>query len=279
MDSRPWRQINVAFPEWVTAEHTAVTQLAPLLAAAEADQLVNAWFFTRKAPCWRFRYVPSSTHTHGYLRQHLDDLVRQGHIDAATEAIYEPETHAFGGGQAMAPTHDLFHLDSRHLLSYLASAPGGEHRRELSILLCTTLLRSAALDWYEQGDVWARVAEHRDLPEEIPSKRRLRLEAGLRRLMSLDAVALLGDGAPLAFAAAWAAAFATTGRDLARLAADGLLHRGLRAVLAHHIVFAWNRLGIPYAAQAALSHTAKQVVFGRDPATTSEAEVRRAERS
>lgn len=277
MNSCPWRQVNVTFSDWAKAEHTAVAHLAPLLAKAEDERLVTAWFFIRKIPCWRIRYVPIGERAQAYLRDHLDDLIRQRHIDTATEVIYEPEPHAFGGAEAMACAHDLFHLDSRHLLAYLARSPDSKHRRELSVLLCTILLRSAGLDWYEQGDVWARVADHRDLLGPIPPDQRHTLEAGLRRLMSVRAIPLLCDGAPLAFAAEWSAAFATTGRELAGLATDGLLHRGLRAVLAHHIVFAWNRLGMPYAAQAVLAHTARQVVFGCDPTDASEIEKPRSE--
>ncbi|MGQ0775693.1 MAG: hypothetical protein ACT4NY_14950 [Pseudonocardiales bacterium] len=56
------------------------------------------------------------------------------------------------------------------------------------------------------------------------------------------------------------------------LAADGLLHRGLRAILAHHIIFAWNRHGLPYPTQAILANTAKAVVFGRDPTANHQTE-------
>jgi hypothetical protein len=38
-------------------------------------------------------------------------------------------------------------------------------------------------------------------------------------------------------------------------------------VLAHHSLFAWNRIGLPYATQAALAAAAKTVVFGPDPTT------------
>lgn len=264
MDPCSWRQIDVAFPEWTTSETTALTHLAPLLTSAEDERIITAWFFKRKRPCWRIRYVPRGDRTQDCLHRRLNRLVRYGHIDAATEVIYEPEVHAFGGPRAMAYAHDLFHRDSRHLLRYLASSPDGRHRRELTILLCTVLLRSAGLDWYEQGDVWARVAGHRD-PHPIPPERRDALETSVRRLMSIDAGPLTCDGAPLAFATEWATAFTAVGHELADLAVKGLLCRGLRAVLAHHIVFAWNRLGLPYAAQAVLSHTAKQVVFGRAP--------------
>jgi thiopeptide-type bacteriocin biosynthesis protein len=75
------------------------------------------------------------------------------------------------------------------------------------------------------------------------------------------------DGAALAWTGEWAAAYATAGRELASLAATGHLHRGLRDVLAHHVIFAWNRLGLPYTTQAILAATAKTVVFGPDPTT------------
>jgi thiopeptide-type bacteriocin biosynthesis protein len=73
------------------------------------------------------------------------------------------------------------------------------------------------------------------------------------------------DGALLGHCAQWAAAYTETGQELASLAAAGRLRRGLRDVLAHHVIFAWNRLGLPYATQSILAGTAKTVVFGADP--------------
>ncbi|MGH3799887.1 MAG: lantibiotic dehydratase C-terminal domain-containing protein [Pseudonocardiaceae bacterium] len=32
-----------------------------------------------------------------------------------SEVVYEPEIHAFGGADAMALAHNLFHADSRHI--------------------------------------------------------------------------------------------------------------------------------------------------------------------
>lgn len=269
----PWRQLNVAFPHWATAERTALTHVAPRMAAAETEGLIAAWFFVRKAPCWRIRYQsaddPAKTETQ--LVREIGRLKHQGHIDAVTPVIYEPEVHAFGGPQAMATAHRLFHLDSHHLLHHLTQHPGDRHRRELSILLYTAMLRAAGLDWYEQGDVWAHVGDHRD-PPEPPSADRLRnLQAGLRRIMSADITGLTRESATLTVAAEWPQAFTVAGRELADLATAGQLHRGLRAVLAHHIIFAWNRFGLPHTAQAILATTAKAVVFGPpEPATEQE---------
>ncbi|RBM04528.1 thiopeptide-type bacteriocin biosynthesis protein [Streptomyces sp. PT12] len=266
----PWRQLNVAFPHWATSEHTALTHLAPCMAAAEAEGLIAAWFFIRKAPCWRIRCQPADdpTTTEKHLLREIGRLKQQGLINALTPVIYEPEVHAFGGPQAMAAAHRLFHLDSHHLLDHLTHNPGDGHRRELSILLNTAMLRAAGLDWYEQGDVWARVADHRDSPEPPPADRLSNLQAALRRIMSADITSLTRESATLTVAATWPHAFTTAGRELADLATTGQLHRGLRAVLAHHIIFAWNRLGLPHTAQAILATTAKAVIFGPpDPAS------------
>jgi thiopeptide-type bacteriocin biosynthesis protein len=266
-DSRTWRQVNIIFPDWDQAEPVVLAHLAPRLAVAEAEGAVDAWFFIRKRPCWRVRYLPAAPGTADRVSQHLDELTAGGRIDRWTAAVYEPEVHAFGGGRAMAAAHRLFHCDSRCLLAYLQgeNGAGTGRRREMSLMLCSILMRAAGQDWYEQGDVWARVAAHRDLPAERDPKTPPALGAAVRRLMSVDAESQMRADAPLAHAAGWADAYAAAGRELAGLAAAGMLHRGLRDVLAHHVIFAWNRLGLPYQAQAVLAATAKTIVFGPGP--------------
>jgi thiopeptide-type bacteriocin biosynthesis protein len=168
----------------------------------------------------------------------------------------------------MAAAHLLFHQDSRCLLACLQDedGAGAGHRREMSIMLWSILMRAARQDWYEQGDVWARVAAHRDQPPDHDPNTPGSLHAAVRRLMSVDAESQMRAGAPLARAALWADAYSAAGREFAALAAAGALHRGLRDVLAHHVIFAWNRIGLPYPVQAVLAATAKTVVFGPDPA-------------
>lgn len=259
MDLYAWHQVNLAFPDRAQAERTVAVDLAPVMAAACADKLIASWFFIRKTPCWRVRYLPLAEAAAPLVHGHLDALQRQGRIAGVTEVIYEPEQRAFGGADGMQRAHHLFHADSQHFLAYLADDPAAAHRREISIMLCSVLLREAELDWYEQGDVWARVAEHRDLPAGVPPGVRHALEADMPHLMRATSSL---RGAP-----GWFDAFAAAGRDLASLAADGRLHRGLRDVLAHHIIFAWNRHGLTAHVQAALAHCAAAVVFGVDPTT------------
>jgi thiopeptide-type bacteriocin biosynthesis protein len=260
-----WCQANVAFPDWERAEPIALARLGPLLRAAEDEGALTAWFIIRKRPCWRVRYQPV-VGGQDHIGQRLDALIADGDITAWTEIIYEPEVHAFGGTEAMESAHRLFHRDSRSLLDFLQS-DAGRHRRETSLMLCSILMRSAGLDWYEQGDVWARVGAHRALPPDAARDSRDRLHTAVHRLITVSGEDLMRTGGPLAHSAEWARAYTDAGQELAHLTDTGQLHRGLRDVLAHHILFAWNRIGLPYATQTSLADATKTVIFGPDPTT------------
>ncbi|MFF2779496.1 thiopeptide-type bacteriocin biosynthesis protein [Streptomyces sp. NPDC058052] len=261
MPEASWRQSNIAFADWAASETTALTHLAPQLRATVAEGTVTAWFLMRKHPCWRIRYQLADP-GRDPLPPALDILTAQGHITGWTRSVYEPETHAFGGPKAMEIAHHLFHHDSHSLTIHYQD--NSRRRNEASLLLCALLMRSAGLDWYEQGDVWARVGNHRPLPEAASADRH---ETAVRRLISVNAEELMRPGAALAHLADWAQTYVHAGTSLSRLAATGHLHRGLRDVLAHHVLFAWNRAGLPYAVQAAIAAAARAVVFGPDPTT------------
>ena len=263
-----WQQVNLTFPDWTAAENVAIGCVAPILTVAEERGLIAGWFFVRKAPCWRIRYQPAGdpeaaqAHLHGRLGQLRDS----GHLTAVTGAVYEPEERAFGGPAAMTVAHRLFRDDSKHVLDYLArtaAEPAIRRRRELAIILPSAMLRAAGLDWHEQGDVWATAASHREPPASLPA-----ISGTMTTLMTGTAV-LAQNGNPGGITAGWERAFTTAGRDLAGLAAAGQLHRGLRAVLARHILFTWNRHGLPHAVQAVLACEAASAVFGPDPAAAA----------
>lgn len=272
-----WRQAFIHFHDYTAAEHIGTVHIGPEMTNAETAGEIASWFFMRKNPCWRLRFLPAHDTIEqdavSLIHQRLDTPQAACHIANWVETSYEPETYVFGGTAGMSLAHHLFHTDSRQILAYLgtpgatASAGRGDQRRELSVLLCSILMRSAGQDWYEQGDIGARVAdEFRPDPPDTPSDRLSTLEAGLRRLMTVDvgpSSPLLQEHGPLAFLADWAAAFAEAGQTLGDLARNGTLTRGVRAVLAHHVIFHWNRLGLRSTTQSLLAHTAKAVVLGR----------------
>jgi len=261
-DAEPsgWCAATVRCQDWRAAEHLGVTQLAPRLAAAAVrNDGISLWWFTRKASSWRLRWRPSAAtgdpapgrHGAQPLRP-LQRLLTDGATARWVPAVYEPEVHAFGGPEGMDVAHLLFHADSRHILAYLGQAHP-DHRREVGLVLSRTLLTAAGQDYYEQGDIWTRVAAHRhtgSAPATAPATR-----AAVSRLLTAASVR------PLEALPGWPAAFREAGQSLAGLADDGRLTRGIRAVLAHHILFAWNRLGIPAADQATLAHSAARIVF------------------
>lgn len=266
MDPCLWRQFNVAFTNWAIAEQTAVAHLAPLMAEAETEGLVVAWFFIRKAPCWRLRYLPGrdAPQADAYLSHRLEDLKSRRHIDDVRHVIYEPESHAFGGPQAMQIAHELFHRDSRHILAHATYPTPALGRRETAILLSAVLMRAAGLDWYEQGDVWVKVAEHRPSEAVMSPERKDELSQAMHHLVTADIQAMCdAEGAPLATYRPWVSAFEDAGQALADLAAQGRLLRGLRAVLAHHVIFHANRAGLPSSDQSAIAALAIHTVFNR----------------
>ncbi len=260
-----WRQVDLWCDDWRAAEQMALTYLWPLLAETEDNRSISCWWFVRKGESWRLRFLPfdgrDETAT-TFADRMTRALKEQGAIRRYAEVVYEPEIHAFGGADAMAVAHALFHADSRHLLHHLAHG-SQDHRRELGLLLGTRLMRAAGQDWYEQGDIWARVAAHRaggHSPEPSPTT-----VAAVQRLVTAAADT---DDSPLRAAPAWPAAFEHAGRVLADLNHHGNLTRGLRAVLAHHVLFAFNRLGISAGHQHLLATAASQVIFQQQHAST-----------
>lgn len=264
MTTPQWHQATITFGDPDTAEQAAIDHLAPILTEAETSGLITCWFYVRKGD-WRLRYLPTAytptdTPAKRHMTTRLDQLIHDGLLRGAVAGIYEPEVHAFGGPQAMDTAHRLWHHDSRHLLT--RGPATGRRDREVSIMLCATMMRAAGLDWYEQGDVWARVGDHRDPPALALAES---LQQPTQRLLTVDPDDLTRKDAPLAGCHEQFDAYAVAGRALRDLHQHGQLRRGLRATLAHHVIFAWNRRSIPGLHQAALATAAKTVIFGPDP--------------
>ncbi|MFI8811365.1 MULTISPECIES: thiopeptide-type bacteriocin biosynthesis protein [unclassified Streptomyces] len=261
-----WRQMYLEFADWANAEEIATVHLEPVLNTSAHQGCVAAWWFIRKHPCWRLR-LRLGTHpanTEIRLRTALDDLVGAGHLRRWWPGIYEPETPAFGGGLAMDIAHDLFTADSSFILEMSRREEFTLGRSELSVLLCTTFMRAAALEWYELGDVWDRVSQERPLPSDVASDQLYALTQDMRTLLLADSApdgSLWGVGGPAAFASTWAGSFRRAGRALGTAARAGHLERGLRYVLAYHVIFHWNRLGLPLRAQSALAWAARSAIL------------------
>ena len=260
-NERTWYQARVELPDWTKAECTFATQVAPRL-----DQLVDghpAWWFLRKYPHWRLRI---RTADRSAIEALLDELVVAGSLVCWWPGIYEPEAAAFGGLYAMNVVHDLFCTDSRGLLAHARQGTSPLGRRELSLLFIRALLQHAGLDRFEAGDVFDRVAQMRPLPPDAAASRVDDLASRMGPLMAITVRAdcpLFAPGGQVADTASWLAGFIDAGQKIGEAAATGQLSRGPRAVLAHIVIFHWNRLGLSAEAQGILAHAAKAAVLPR----------------
>ncbi|MFJ2112086.1 methyltransferase, FxLD system [Streptomyces sp. NPDC087850] len=258
----PWWQVNLWCDTWQAAEQMAARHLGPLLAEAEETEEITAWWFIRKRASWRLRVLPAEDRDAAvFLAQLTSTLTDRAVIRHASGVLYEPETRRFGGPEAIRVAHNLFHADSRHILAHLACTPeGDDHRRELGVRLATRMMTAAGQDFYEQGDTWAQLCEHRsEEGQPVPSPGTL---ASVQTLITAESD---NEDSPLALEPGWPAAFEDAGRALAILAHHGRLTRGLRAVLTDHLLFAFNRLGISAQHQNVLATAAARVIFHREP--------------
>ncbi|WP_420036125.1 methyltransferase, FxLD system [Streptomyces sp. cg28] len=265
MPAKHWQQHQITFPDRQTARAAIADRLAPVLQQSEASRQLRGWWFMNKQP-WPLRYLAERPDP--ALTTLLDRLVAEGIASSWTSGIYEPETDAFGGTEAMATAHDVFHTDSHHLLGYQIG-PGHLGRAEMAVLLLSSMMRAANLDWFEQGDVWSKAAALRPDTDAPASKRSDALLPAMRKLMTTEARSLCRTGGPLDGHTEWIASFERAGKALARLAARGALTRGLRAVITHHVIFHANRAGLPAADQHALFHTARKAVMESSDSTAS----------
>lgn len=263
--SGTWQHLYIEFTDWNRAENVFTEHLLPVLLRLQNTGQLRSWWFLRKHPCWRLRLLtPPGTDLPEALTDALDEAA--GHrrvLNSWWPGIYEAETAAFGGRDTMNTVHKLFGADSVATLTVMHTIHGAG-KRELSILLITAMARAAGLEWYEQGDLWNRVAAERPLPDYGPRSLLTQMSESLLTLLRTDTLpgsALLAPGTPLHPAAAWIGAFRAAGRELGTAARNGTAQRGLREILSYLIIFHWNRLGLTAAAQAALAAAARNAVF------------------
>jgi len=259
-----WCQLRIRLTGQDHSERTVAAVLGPRLDTLTAEGGAAGWWFMRKPPGWRIRLLDADTPAVSRL---LAGLAADG-IDAArTPSPYEPETTAFGGPTGMDIAHALFCADSRGVLGYLSCGDPPAGRRELSVLLISAMLTAAGLDWFERGDVFGRVARMRP---EIPAggtAKTGQLAAQLKVMLAVPVPAglpVLTAGGGAGFAVRWLTAFQDAGRRFAGAAESGTLGRGLRTVLAHAVIFHWNRLGLTATTQAVLARAATTAYLPQD---------------
>src|SRR5689334_19596795 len=130
-----WHQLNIEFDNPVTAARVLTDDLGPAMTTAQAAGDLHGWWYLRKSP---FRLRFQATDAVPALSDLLDKLVGREDARSWCTAVYEPETTAFGGDDAMAVAHALFHADSAYLLA--RPRPAGLGQRETTVLLASVLM-------------------------------------------------------------------------------------------------------------------------------------------
>jgi thiopeptide-type bacteriocin biosynthesis protein len=247
-----WTQISLSFPDDAATRRRSRLAVAHLLDELGGSGAHDGWWFMNKPPGWRLRIHDAQQPA---VVRELDRLHDNGTITAWTRTIYEPETTAFGGTQAMTLVHDLFCADTHGVLTHQQARTPRLGARETSLMLLGALTRAARLDSFETGDVFAKVAAMRPpTTASTTDLQNLADQAGrLLRIPTDSESPLLAPDGPAPHLRAWANAFATSGKQLADLADTGRHGRGLRSVLAQTVIFHWNRLALPARSQATLA--------------------------
>jgi len=137
--------------------------------------------------------------------------------------------------------------------------------RDFRHFLLSAMLSAAGLGLYERGDVFTRVAAMR--PDPPGTTVRTAFVTQLRALLAVppQATSMLFETlGSAAFAVPWRDAFAEAGLRLGAACSAGTLSRGLRTVLAHVVIFHWNRLGLSAVRQAILARAAASACLPED---------------
>jgi thiopeptide-type bacteriocin biosynthesis protein len=159
----------------------------------------------------------------------------------------------------MEVAHDLFCADSRAIVTMLPGAETTIGRREVTLMLCGTLMRGAKLEWYEQGDIWHRITQERPLPNTVSPAKISTMAGEVKALLLSDITAggpLLDVNGPLYSIAGWFEAFRQAGQALGSAAREGALRRGLREIISYLVLFHWYRLGLHVRTQSILASAA-----------------------
>jgi protein-L-isoaspartate(D-aspartate) O-methyltransferase len=245
-----WTQANLHLAPETSAEPALTEHILPAMA-----RLAPAWWFIRKDPV-RLRWSAGSDERLPADIAAAFDALQPAQVTSWNLAVYEPEIGAFGGADAMTAAHVWFCADSRHLATALTIPDFAGHRATYAMLLAVHLMRAAGLDWWEQGDVWAKLTVLR--PRTTPDAERH--HSDVEALITRDP--WQRPNPRLEPHSAWFDAATQLGETLAHLAALGRTSRGLRALLAQHLVHHWNRIGLPSQQQGDLVAATRATVFG-----------------
>lgn len=232
-----------------------------------ATGIADEFFFVHKPPGLRVRFqtvAAGRTELDAVVRGRLKGWHSGGLVTGWHPAVYEPESHLFGGPVSMRSVHRIFTADSLAWLGFHAAAQPVGPAWAMSLLMVRALLDALGVVGWEDLNVWERLRTH----------------AGRR--LTPDARASTGPVAD-AIRRSWAApkrlwsllnySARTLVSDYRRVVTDECqrwltdyftspgAYVGPREAAAFVIVFHWNRAGLPATRQAVIT----EALAAREP--------------
>jgi thiopeptide-type bacteriocin biosynthesis protein len=226
---------------------------------------VTDFFFMHKPPGLRLRFElaePDAPETAEGIQMRVDAWVEAGLARSTLPAVYEPESHLFGGAVSMRSVHRLFTHDSLawldyHVLTLPEFEPPGP-AWALSLLMLEALFSALGIGGWEHIDVWDRVRAKtgRALPDKDLVHGEFQAVAAAIRAGWLEPDKLLDQLSP------GAQGIVERYRSAVRLEAEKWCRNyfwtkeayiGPREAAAFFTIFHWNRARLPLLRQSLLT--------------------------
>lgn len=216
----------------------AIVELASLARVLMADRLIARWWFIRKPPGMRARFLMIEPGAEPRIDERIDELVSACIVTSSAANVYEPELARFGGEAGLALTHDHFAASSALVAELLQLHTDRSDLRVVAAAMAHDLFSLVADDRAELLDVWHQLAgavRRATGDDELGPA-----DAGLATAATATD---LGGVLPAAVVEAMA-----EGRkrhvDIANRLRASTLTVGRRAWLAAVTIFDWNRFGL-----------------------------------
>lgn len=250
-----WLQINLAIQrqqgDALPSARAFFQRLSPALKNWRQHGVVNRFFFVRKPPDLRLRFLVGTTETHMLpeLEMILSSLVRDGFVQRFFRSVYEPEFRQFGGIEAMEWVHRYFDADSMGWIALDRLASRGERTSSTEMFVLATMndlfLRTLSCP-EEVWDAWCNLASV--MPSDHSD------DAPMADIVLLESLLPSASPAEVQILQEFVSSNQQLANGLWQVWNGGRLQCGLRSILPFVAMFHFNRHGLNAATQAALAH-------------------------
>jgi thiopeptide-type bacteriocin biosynthesis protein len=249
-----WTQIDVALDRSKRSAHASArlvfAALEPFVASARAEGRLQGFFFMRKPPDLRLRFLGDRA-----LREEALAVLSglgESAIDRMFTSVYEPETERFGGKEAMEAVHAWFDVDTSLWLAadrLTESSAAQVPQHSWCAAIAGDLVLRTLNDRLEAWAVWKAHAEVLAPRVEAASA-----PSDMQRI-SLATIGPLATAEERRLLERYAAVNADLAAALIGARSEGKLLRGLREVIGAVVIFHFHRYGLSADAQVSIATT------------------------